>query len=422
MGRPSDPFGGQFSVLRSAYGTPSRAEFDCYVDFVDSGLKVSKMNVVLLHCGSIFTNLFPQGLSRFWQLPLELTAMTTLPRRSLCLASAVLFCLPLGCSAAPSELPDSGGDGDGDGSSTGGTGGDVGATGGSGGAPGGTGGDGGQATGGIANSGGGPGGTGGGTGGLGSGGTPDGSGGAPQLGAACDRADILCMDFESYAAGAEPSGDPWDATVMCYDGGYSRTVEAAVGVDGSQGFVTSGASSSANTCALVTDLGTLSEFWVTAHIKIVGTTPDAEHEVTFFELGEFADVDDPELRIGYRGDNSCSNSGMIYQGFELGATKGLMNGEDTGCTGSKTNLGIPTADEWYCIEVHVTQGGGTLTADMIINDTNQDYLLHSSPVTEIGGAFEARYLKVGQQSYTGSFNSVIIDNLSVSSGPVGCEI
>src|SRR5690606_33956142 len=148
---------------------------------------------------------------------------------------------------------------------------------------------------------------------------------------------------------------------------YSRTVTAGSGLNGSQGFLTSGASSSANTCALVYPLGELSDFWVTAHIKIGGSDPDMEHEVTFFELGAHAAQDDPELRIGYRGDSSCPNGGAIYQGFELGATHGASGGVATGCTGSKVNEGIPVAGDWYCLEVHVVQGNDLLTADLFVD-------------------------------------------------------
>lgn len=352
---------------------------------------------------------------------------------SFVLAVALGLLASSACSpAAPEPDPGDGngnGNGDGDGnlgdggsssggsSATGGANGTGGTTLGSGGAT--TGGNGGS----MNSSGGAQNGTGGGaaTGGAGATGGSPGTGGSTPLGSGCESADIFCLDFNADTVGSLPSGD-WDSSVMCYDSNYSRAVEAGVGLESSQAFVTSGASPSANTCALVHDLGALSDFWVTAHIKISGTTPDMEHEVTFFELGEFANVDDPELRIGYRGDSSCPNAGASYQGFELGATKGLSNGEDTGCTGSKTNDGIPVADEWYCIEVHVTQGNNMLMADMWVNGENQDFLQHSQPVTEIGGAFEAHYLKVGQQSYTGSFAELIIDNVSLSTSQVGCAL
>ncbi len=234
----------------------------------------------------------------------------------------------------------------------------------------------------------------------------------------CQDADLMCADFEADPVGVKPVGGPWLPDV-CFPQGYSATVTAGSGINGSKGFVTTGASSSNNLCALVHDLGVLSEFWVTAWVKIGGMI-DTQHEVTFFELGSEADKDDPELRIGYRGDSSCPNASSSYQGWELGATKGASGGEDTGCTGSKVNDGLPVADAWYCLEVHVTQGSGSLVSDLYVDGVNQDFLIHSQPRTEVGGSFEARYLKVGQQSYSGIFDSLAMDDVSVSSTRIPC--
>jgi len=256
------------------------------------------------------------------------------------------------------------------------------------------------------------------TGNVGSGGAL-GTGGTFTAALGCDSADILCADFEDVAAGQAPSGAPWLAA-NCFDQNYKKSVQAGMGVDGSQALITSGTSASANSCALVYDLGTQTDFWLRAFIKIGGANPDAQHEVTFLELAANANVDDPELRLGYRGDSSCSNSGAAYQGFELGATKGLNNGEDTGCTGSKVNEGMPVADQWYCLEVHVTQGSNQLMSDLFVDGVNQDYLIHSSPKTEVGGAFEAKFLKVGMQSYSGAFDSLAIDDVSLSTTRIPC--
>lgn len=189
-----------------------------------------------------------------------------------------------------------------------------------------------------------------------------------------------------------------------------------MGLDSSQGYFSQAPSSaSENTCALQYALGSdLNDFWVTAHIQITGANPAGEHEVTFLELGEVPG-DDPELRIGYRGDSSCNNSGMVYAGFELGATKG-PGGEFTGCTGN-----VPVADTWYCLEIHVVQDAASMTADMLVNGENQAYLVHSQAHDEVEGLFRANYLKVGMQSYSGNFGGLIIDDLSVSSTQVGCD-
>jgi hypothetical protein len=179
--------------------------------------------------------------------------------------------------------------------------------------------------------------------------------------------------------------------------------------------LTSGATtSSGDSCPLFYDLGAQSDFWVTAHIQITGTNPSDEHEVTFFELGEFSDANDPELRIGYRGDSSCNNNGAVYPGFEIGATVG-PGGEYTGCTGV-----VPIAGTWYCLEVHVVQGGGALEAELHADGTKLDTLVHSMPQEKILGNFEAKFLKVGMQSYTGVFDGLLIDDLSVSTTRVGC--
>ncbi len=83
--------------------------------------------------------------------------------------------------------------------------------------------------------------------------------------------------------------------------------------------------------------------------------------MTFFELGPVTG-DDPELRIGYRGDSSCPDNGGVHQGFELGATQG-PGGEYTGCTGYK-----PVSDEWVLPGVHVDQSAGdSLVADLYVD-------------------------------------------------------
>lgn len=200
---------------------------------------------------------------------------------------------------------------------------------------------------------------------------------------------------------------------MCFADSYMASVQAGAGLAGSNALVTSGASSSANSCALMTELGDLDDFWVTASIYIGGADPAAEHEVTFFELGEVRG-DDPELRIGYRGDSSCNNNGDVYAGFEIGATQG-PGGEFTGCTGN-----VPVAQQWYCLEVHVDQSSGSLVAQLHVDGEKQETLVHSSPEEDVLGTFEAKILKVGMQSYGGEFASLAIDDLSVSTARVGC--
>ncbi len=242
-------------------------------------------------------------------------------------------------------------------------------------------------------------------------GASDGSGGAASSGAGCAEADIFCETFESYT-GMRPSGGMWIADPCMNNTNYSASVEAGAGPDASAAYVTSGASTGSNYCVLMTDLGEElpTEFWLTAAIKIGGTDPDLEHEVTFLELGP-EEGDASELRIGYRGDSSCA-----VQGFELGALEG-PGGEYTGCTGLK-----PVADKWYCLETHIDQSGGSGTVSQLyVNDVLQDYNVHGMTKETVLSNSTPRFLKVGMQSYGGEFGSLVIDQLSVSSTRVGCN-
>lgn len=248
------------------------------------------------------------------------------------------------------------------------------------------------------------------TGGSSSGGATA-SGGAMGSGGGlpgCAAADILCEQFESYA-GARPSGGIWKDD-PCANTGYLASTDAGAGPDGSAAYVTKGASTGTNYCVLTGDLGDqLTDFWVSAAVQIGGSNPDMEHELTFFELGA-VEGDDPELRVGYRGDSSCA-----VQGFELGATAG-PGGEFTGCTGNK-----PLANQWYCLEVHVDQSGGSIVSQLSVDGEPQTYNVHGMMVPDVLGSFQARFLKVGLQSYGGEFESLALDNLSVSTSRVGCD-
>ena len=237
----------------------------------------------------------------------------------------------------------------------------------------------------------------------------DGSGGADSGGQGCAAADVFCETFETYST-MRPSGGMW-LDDPCPSGTYTANTQAGAGPDGSAAYVTSGASTGTNYCVLMTDLGDPpTEFWLSAMIKIGGTDPDLEHEVTFLELGP-EEQDTAELRIGYRGDSSCA-----VQGFELGALEG-PGGEYTGCTGMK-----PVADKWYCMETHVDLSGGMGSVSQLYVDGELlDYNVHGMTQETVISNSTPRYLKVGMQSYGGSFESLTIDNLSISTTRVGCN-
>lgn len=245
-----------------------------------------------------------------------------------------------------------------------------------------------------------------GSGGDAAGGTSGAGGGATTGG--CSATDVLCETFDSYANGAKPTHASLLTNLTCPDPGYQLSVQ-----DGA--LSTSGASTSTGQCTLHYDLlSGLTDFWVTARLQITGTAPAAQHEVTFFELGPNTD-NDPELRIGYRGDSSCPNGASgAYPGIELGATVG-PGGEYTGCTGV-----VPPANQWFCLEVHVIQDADSLEAVILKDGTKLDTLVHSSPQEKVLGNFATKYLKVGMGSYTGVFDGLLIDSIAVSAAQVGC--
>jgi hypothetical protein len=227
---------------------------------------------------------------------------------------------------------------------------------------------------------------------------------------------VLCADFDALAPGSLPTGAPWIAAPgHCAATGYMIAVESGTAVSGTQALVSSNASTSTNACALVADLGEQSDFWVRAQVRYVGTGPTNEHEITFFELGEHPDQDDPEGRVGFRFDGCNAVDGTPFPGLEFNMTVG-PGGEFTGCTGVQLE-----ADRWYCVEVHVNQAGSPTSGELYLDGVEQSYTNHGSPVDEVLANGRFRYLKLGAQTY-GNINTgpLLLDDVAVGTSRVGC--
>ncbi len=150
-------------------------------------------------------------------------------------------------------------------------------------------------------------------------------------------------------------------------------------------------------------------------VKYEGTGPTNEHEITFFELGEHADQDDPEGRVGFRTDGCNDTDGSAFGGLEFNMTKG-PGGEFTGCTG------VPLAgDQWYCVEVHVVQSGSSTSGNLFLDGEEQAFTNHGMAVDEVLASGSFRYLKLGAQTY-GSINTgpLVLDDVAVSTQRIGC--
>lgn len=239
---------------------------------------------------------------------------------------------------------------------------------------------------------------------------------SPPTQQGCGAADILCANFEDVATDALPTGAPWLAAPgHCPSAGYEIGVAANGGHDDSKALVSSNSSTSTNACALVADLGSQTDFWVRALVKYMGAGPTNEHEITFFELGEHPDQDDPEARVGFRNDGCNDTDGSPFGGLEFNMTKG-PGGEFTGCTG------VPLeGNRWYCVEVHVVQTAASASGDLYLDGQRQSFTNHGSPVDQVlaNGAF--RYLKLGAQTYGGvNTGPLVLDEVTVSTSRVAC--
>lgn len=260
-----------------------------------------------------------------------------------------------------------------------------------------------------------------GSGGTGSGGS--GPGGAPANGGSntgtggsagsgsgdpCANADILCEDFESLPVGEKPTGGPWLAS-ECFDNSVVLEVDGALGFESQQSLVSRPLPYGA--CMLHAALGAHAEFWIRARIHWDAGSAFTEHEVTAFELTPDPNVDDPGIRVGFRGDNSCNPTGV-----EVNITGGS---EQTGCTGYSL-----APDRWYCFELHVIRQTAGVTTDLFIDGVDQSYSIHGMPADVVTNPDmgEPSHLRVGARSYSGTYPAPVhLDDVAVGTQRIGCQ-
>jgi len=221
----------------------------------------------------------------------------------------------------------------------------------------------------------------------------------------------MCDDFESDALGSKPTGGPW-ATSQCFASNFTLKVDGAQHKSGSRSLVSQGVPY--GDCMLHADLGTVADFWVRAQIRWEAGAANqfTAHEVTAFELTPTMSTDDPGIRVGFRGDNSCDPTGV-----EVNITGGE---EKTGCTGFKL-----TADTWYCFELHVVRDTANMTtADLFINGADQSFRVHGADGTTVVNPNPAvwRYLRMGARSYSNQYPSnIYVDDIGVGTQRIGCN-
>jgi hypothetical protein len=247
---------------------------------------------------------------------------------------------------------------------------------------------------------------------AGAGGGTGGTGGTTAA-SPCDFAGkIMCDDFEADALGMKPTGGPWAAS-SCFASNFTLQVDGSQHKSGAHSLVSQGVPY--GDCMLHADLGTVTDFWVRAQIRWAAGAADqfSAHEVSAFELTPTMSTDDPGIRVGFRGDNSCDPTGV-----EVNITGGE---EKTGCTGFKLQ-----ADVWYCFELHVVRNASnSTTADLFIDGTDQSFRVHGTDGTTVVNPNPTgvwRYLRMGARSYSNAYPSnVHVDDIGVATQRIGCN-
>jgi hypothetical protein len=205
----------------------------------------------------------------------------------------------------------------------------------------------------------------------------------------------------------EPTGAPWVAP-NCFDMQRVLTVDDTQAKSGNHSLLSS--KIGYDDCMLRADLGNITDFYVRSYVRFGTGAQFTSHEVTVFELAPSASVDDPEIRVGFRGDNSC-----IPTGAEVTVTGG---GEVTGCSGFQYQ-----ANTWYCVEAHVVQGNG-VTVEVWIDNVPQSFMvtqMPQNPLSKSDWSTPVRYLKLGMRSYSGPPTwELRNDDVAVGTQRIGC--
>ncbi|MGC4093009.1 MAG: hypothetical protein QM756_35005 [Polyangiaceae bacterium] len=247
-------------------------------------------------------------------------------------------------------------------------------------------------------------------GGSSNGGSSVSTGGASGAGPCSAKGLLFCETFDDRTAGQIPSGAPFLAR-NCFASGLTLQVDATQSHSGKQSFMSQNVPY--GDCMLHISLGTLTDYWVRSWVRFAkgDATQFGAHEVVVYDLTPTTSTDDPGIRVGFRGDNSCQPTGA-----EVNITGGE---EKTGCTGFQFE-----ADKWYCLEVHVAPSGAGVTTDMYIDGADQSYSVHGTATTTVDNPNYpgAKFLRLGVRSYSNAYNfPIYVDDLAAGTERIGCN-
>ena len=246
----------------------------------------------------------------------------------------------------------------------------------------------------------------------------------PLLPGCASAGNLLCETFEGTLPGSLPTASPWlnhPVSGIC-DSNSTLAVDETQPHGGARELTSH---SFSNQCVLEADLGVHPELWVRAWVRSDVPGPgqvDASQvdvsEMTLFGIGTNQFGDDPRIAVGYSGTVAFSPCSQA-PGISVNTTG---SSPAAGCTGTP----LPTG-KWLCFELHVTQAGSTVHAQLYIDGQIQTF---SSPtpdggttttLTNIYGA-TVRYLALGVRQYGSRYvTPAHYDDVAAGTERIGCN-
>jgi hypothetical protein len=247
----------------------------------------------------------------------------------------------------------------------------------------------------------------------------DATGDTPPLRGCASPGNILCETFEATLAGRLPTASPWlDRPVsgIC-DSNSTLAVNGTQVHDGARALTSH---SFSNQCVLEADLGVHPELWVRVWVRsdVPGPGEVDVSEMTLFGIGANQFGDDPRIAVGYSGTIAFSPCSQL-PGISVNTTG---SSPAAGCTGAA----LPTG-RWQCFELHVTQAGAMVRAELYIDGQQQTFALPGSDagsITTVANMYGAtvRYLVLGVRQYGSRYvTPAYYDDVAAGTERMGCS-
>lgn len=232
----------------------------------------------------------------------------------------------------------------------------------------------------------------------------------------CSGTELLCDDFEGYAAGSVPSGGPWhplDASCEFQLSQFSMEVSTEQANGGNQALKINNKHFAQ--CRLSGQFDVHDEFWLRAYLYWDPTLDTTDRETLAIDMTPgLRTSDDPAVRFGYRSKAPCTE----YAGPQV-TIIGIGGGEATGCGSRELPRG-----QWYCFEAHVTQTGPIEVRTYIdgeaITYQSTGRPLEESVKTSTDVTERIDHVRLGLFSTGEAQGYVFVDDLAIATSRLGC--